>query len=274
MPTSPLNEAGMRIEPPRSVPTANGEQQPRAAASGEGALEGEQRGGATSEAALQGAREAPRGRSTGAPGADDANELQALLGKFVEQSAKQKRRLQRRANAKEKKKEKRLAAKRDEAQLKQKESAQRKEQELEAAKTARAERAAKHAAHTKSVRKESKKDERKSKQQQQQARAVVSRTPVTTGRHSNSSGGGASMKVYQAAGWEPLAGFQLRYVYFLDPSARSRLTVPVLPFNAIDAAGARMYLGKARPSQRTSGDQPESGGAAPTRTLQPKTGTE
>lgn len=79
--------------------------------------------------------------------------------------------------------------------------------------------------------------------------------------------GASSMKQYEAAGFRPIPGFQLRYVYFLNPKARERLTVPVLPFSAIDEAGARMYLGEARPSQRTSGDQPESGGAAPTRTL-------
>lgn len=41
----------------------------------------------------------------------------------------------------------------------------------------------------------------------------------------------------------PLPGFQLRYIYFLDPSYRERLTVPELPYSAIDEAGARMYKG-------------------------------
>ncbi|MFZ9334394.1 MAG: hypothetical protein ACO248_00805 [Burkholderiaceae bacterium] len=44
--------------------------------------------------------------------------------------------------------------------------------------------------------------------------------------------------------WKSLDGFQMRYVYFLNPAARQRLTVPVLPFAAIDAAGARMYRGQ------------------------------
>lgn len=48
------------------------------------------------------------------------------------------------------------------------------------------------------------------------------------------------------AGAVPLPGFQMRYVYFLNPAARERLTVPALPFSAIAEAGAGMYLGKAR----------------------------
>ena len=46
------------------------------------------------------------------------------------------------------------------------------------------------------------------------------------------------------AGAKPLAGYQLRYVYFLNPEARARLTVPELPYSAIDEAGARMYRGR------------------------------
>lgn len=41
-----------------------------------------------------------------------------------------------------------------------------------------------------------------------------------------------------------IPGFQLRYIYFLDPSWRDRLTVPELPYSAIDEAGARMYKGE------------------------------
>ena len=66
-----------------------------------------------------------------------------------------------------------------------------------------------------------------------------------------------------------LPGFQLRYIYFIDPSARARLTVPVLPFSAIDEAGAGMYLGERRkhPSDAPVVQTGE-GGAAPTPTLQ------
>lgn len=74
-----------------------------------------------------------------------------------------------------------------------------------------------------------------------------------------------------AAGARPLTGFQLRYVYFLDPSARERLTVPVLPFSEIDRMGAGMYLGQPRARSTdsdASGFQPGEGGATPTRALQ------
>jgi len=71
-------------------------------------------------------------------------------------------------------------------------------------------------------------------------------------------------------GARPLLGFQLRYLYFLNPAARKRLTCPVLPFSAIDDAGARMYRGQRVGSadSGTGGDQPSRGGAIPTSTLQ------
>lgn len=46
--------------------------------------------------------------------------------------------------------------------------------------------------------------------------------------------------------WEKIPGFQLRYIYFLDPTARERLTVPIIPFSEIQKRGAGMYLGKPR----------------------------
>ncbi len=69
---------------------------------------------------------------------------------------------------------------------------------------------------------------------------------------------------------EVLPGFQLRYVYFLDPSARARLTVPVVPFERIKEVGASMYLGKQRgvSSGAASGHHPEEGGSTPTTPLQ------
>jgi hypothetical protein len=90
-------------------------------------------------------------------------------------------------------------------------------------------------------------------------------------------------------GGVPLPGFQLRYIYFLNPSARSRLTVSVLPFSAIEKAGASMYRGKrkgildaaaataldatALASVSSEAVEPPStvGGAAPTRTLNDST---
>jgi len=43
---------------------------------------------------------------------------------------------------------------------------------------------------------------------------------------------------------EVLSGFQLRYIYFIDKSYKSKLTVPILPFSEIEKRGAKMYLGK------------------------------
>jgi hypothetical protein len=66
----------------------------------------------------------------------------------------------------------------------------------------------------------------------------------------------------QTAGWwkrrgaKAVAGFQLRYIYFLNPAARVRLAVPVIPFAEIERAGAAMYLGKTRGKQAMVGDQP------------------
>ena len=69
--------------------------------------------------------------------------------------------------------------------------------------------------------------------------------------------------------WEATKGYQLRYIYFLNPDARKRLTVPILPFSKIDEMGAGMYKGiPKRVTKANSGDQLESGGAIPTHTLQ------
>jgi len=77
----------------------------------------------------------------------------------------------------------------------------------------------------------------------------------------------------QRTGCKRVPGFQLRYIYFIDPAARARLTVPILPFSEIDKRGAGMYLGKtktrAKHSDDAPGDQPGKGGSNPTRALQP-----
>ena len=102
-----------------------------------------------------------------------------------------------------------------------------------------------------------------SKGEQDRARQVASRTTLTKGKNichsmqmraagspgrtgdvSKITGGGASMKGFVAAGWKPLKGFQLRYIYFLNPKARERLTVPVISFSEIERRGASMYKGK------------------------------
>ena len=45
-------------------------------------------------------------------------------------------------------------------------------------------------------------------------------------------------------GAKPIPGFQLRYIYFIDPKWRKRLTVPEIPFSKIDEMGAGMYKGE------------------------------
>ena len=45
-------------------------------------------------------------------------------------------------------------------------------------------------------------------------------------------------------GAEMMKGFMLRYVYFVDPKWRKRLTVPEIPFTKIDELGAGMYKGE------------------------------
>lgn len=102
------------------------------------------------------------------------------------------------------------------------------------------------------------------------ARGVVSRVTLTKGDHTAGANGGASMRAFKVAGFKPIPGFQLRYLYFIDPTARERLTVPVLPFSAIDAAGARMYRGKPSTRAETStrdGAPVTVGGATPTSAL-------
>jgi hypothetical protein len=67
-----------------------------------------------------------------------------------------------------------------------------------------------------------------------------------------------------------LPGFQLRYIYFINKSARARLTVPILPFSEIEQKGAGMYKGKPRAGSKdsvASTFQAEEGGATPTPAL-------
>lgn len=92
--------------------------------------------------------------------------------------------------------------------------------------------------------------------QQQQAKNILSRTTTTKGNHILDTGA-SSMKAYKEAGWRPKPGFQLRYVYFLDPTARERLTVPVLPFSRIEDMGAAMVRGQkiSRPKKPDDPDQ-------------------
>lgn len=75
---------------------------------------------------------------------------------------------------------------------------------------------------------------------------------------------------YEWRNWEKMPGYQLRYIYFLDPTAQDRLTVPILPFSEIDKVGAGMYRGQRRGG--VDSDTPDirsgEGGASPTPRLQ------
>lgn len=85
------------------------------------------------------------------------------------------------------------------------------------------------------------------------------------------TGGGSSMKAYIEAGFKPLPGYQLRYIYFIDPACRERLTVPELPYSEIERVGAGMYKGEPRAASIGSdapGNQPGEGGAVPTAALE------
>lgn len=100
---------------------------------------------------------------------------------------------------------------------------------------------------------------------------VLSRVTLTKGKNVLETGG-ASMKPFIDAGAVPLEGFQLRYIYFLDPAYRQRLTVPILPFSRIDELGAGMYRGEKREhaneaTQDAPGVQPGEGSANLTRSL-------
>lgn len=60
----------------------------------------------------------------------------------------------------------------------------------------------------------------------------------------NKTGSETSTSFLKRIGAECLGGYQLKYIYFLNPQARERLTVPILPFSEIDKQGARMYRGE------------------------------
>jgi len=61
------------------------------------------------------------------------------------------------------------------------------------------------------------------------------------------TGGRYSLSTYvQACGGTVIEGYQLRYLYFIDPTWRGKLKVPVIPFKKIYEMGAGMYLGEKR----------------------------
>ena len=81
--------------------------------------------------------------------------------------------------------------------------------------------------------------------QQNKTPKIINATTMTKGKAITQTGA-SSMKPFREAGYRPKEGYQLRYVYFLNKSAKDRLTVPVLPFSKIDEMGAGMYKGEKR----------------------------
>lgn len=77
-----------------------------------------------------------------------------------------------------------------------------------------------------------------SKIQEARAKAIVRSLGIDI-----SENGKASAKPYIDAGFKPLDGYQLRYIYFVDPTWRDRLAVPEIPYSQISEIGARMYKG-------------------------------
>jgi hypothetical protein len=98
--------------------------------------------------------------------------------------------------------------------------------------------------------------------------SVVNKKTLDNPNHTAPDGRfGSSLALEMGA--KALPGFQLRYVYFVNPDARGRLAVPVIPFSEIAARGARMYRGR-RVGSADSGTlavQAGRGGANPTPTL-------
>jgi hypothetical protein len=78
--------------------------------------------------------------------------------------------------------------------------------------------------------------------EKRRAAQTLSRVTVTKSGHMEN--GAASMKKYIDQGFKPLDGFQLRYIYFLDAAAKTRLVPDVVPFSRIEEVGATMYKGK------------------------------
>ena len=71
--------------------------------------------------------------------------------------------------------------------------------------------------------------------------------------------------------WRRIPGFMLRYIYFLNPAAKQRLTAPILPFTEIQRRCARMYLCKPKRAGGDTSDTPAfqavEGGSLPTPAL-------
>lgn len=92
-------------------------------------------------------------------------------------------------------------------------------------------------------------------------------SPVSTGYSKVTHGANDWGMFIKVMGWRRGVGFQLRYIYFIDPVYRARLTVPELPYSEIEKRGASMYKGKKRGSgeiDNAAQSNAQTGGASPT----------
>lgn len=94
---------------------------------------------------------------------------------------------------------------------------------------------------------------------------VFSRITLQKGTHILKNNGKAV-----ARGVTSLAGFQLRYIYFLDTDIIPKLAVPIVPFDEIVRRSASMYRGqrRERSSDNAAPVPTGEGGVNPTRSLQ------
>lgn len=99
--------------------------------------------------------------------------------------------------------------------------------------------------------------------------SLIAKKTLDNPNHMTASGKfGSSLAREQGA--LPLHGFQLRYIYFIDPTYREKLTVPELPYSEIQRRGAGMYKGQPRGRGEIDNapqSNEETGGASPTRPL-------
>lgn len=81
----------------------------------------------------------------------------------------------------------------------------------------------------------------------------IKMNPKKYGLNAVAKGASSVSKFLKELGGHALPGYQLRYIYFLDPSYRKKLTVPEIPFSKIDELGAGMYKGEKREKQAMGG---------------------
>lgn len=98
--------------------------------------------------------------------------------------------------------------------------------------------------------------------------SVMARKTLDNPNHTG-AGGKFGSAIAKENGAVALPGYQLRYVYFINPAARERLASPVLPFSKIEEMGASMYLGEkiTRTKEQDAGHPPALDGVTPIRAL-------